>query len=108
MKNITMATEIRINNMVKQNIEQAKALLYILNQLKSRSGWLGATIAEMKKYGYTIENDNQVKVYVSDIMRGMAVNFEELFNAVDCCDLHYVTLRDFNKLTLAIQSKYAE
>ena len=101
MKSITQASEIRINKMIKLGSKWGEELLEILDQLKSRESCLGAKIKEMKSWGIEIDANNEVTIYVTNRMRGMSAVFQELFNAVDCQDLHYVSFEDFNKLVKA-------
>ena len=108
MKSITMASENRIMDMVRKGIPAANELLYMLDELKKRETCTGVTIKDMKRWGVTLDNANQIEVFVSNTMRGMGVNFEGLLTVTGCLDLHHVTIHDFNKLVIAVQEKYAE
>lgn len=98
MKNITMTTENKIKEMLKNNIKFASELNYLLDTMKGRIGCQGATISEMKKWNEVVENENQINVIVTNVLMGMGVKYNEYINVVDCLDLQYTTIKDFNKL----------
>jgi len=101
MKNVTMTTEKLINEMIKNEAKYGNELQYLLNSMKSRLGYEGATIAEMKKYNEYVSNESQIDIVVTNVLRGINVNFNEYINVVDCLNLQYATIRDFNKLVKA-------
>lgn len=98
MKYITITTEKLVNEMVKNNQKYGKELQYLLDAMKGRVGYYGGTIKEMKKHNETLDNTTQINVIVSNVLRGMGKQFEKYIYVVDCADLHYVSIYDFNKL----------
>lgn len=100
MEYITQATEKRIKEMVKNEHKFGEALQQLLDDMKSREGWYGATIKEMKDAGYNLENATQIKVqyYYQHLYNGLTVLFENLFYATFTNDLHHASIYDFNKL----------
>ena len=106
MKYITMATEIRIRKMVKQHMEYANELQYILDELKCREHCMGATVTEMRNWDIRIDNANEVALLISAELRGLGANFENQISVVDCCNIHCVSFSDFNKLVRNVQAAY--
>lgn len=100
MNNVTQVSENKIKEMVKNSHRYGECLLSLLDRMKGRIGWEGASVKEMKKYGYVLDNDTQVKVsycYMEEY-NGLSVLFSEIFNATFTNDLHHATIKDFNKL----------
>lgn len=106
MKNITQATEKRIKKMVERGHKFGEALQSLLDDMKSRMGWYGASIKEMKKYGYELENETQVNVsrYYQPLYNGLGCIFSDIFTATFCLDLHYVSIKDFNELVKRVDA----
>lgn len=104
MKSITQATENRIKAMVKSNHKFGEALQDLLDEMKSREGWYGASIKEMKKAGYELENTTQIKVstYYEYLYNGLTCLFFDLFHATFTLGLHYATINDFNELVKVV------
>lgn len=103
MEYVTKATEKRINQMIKNDNRYADILLYLLNELKSRIGWYGGTIQEIEKYGYHVDNEQQIRVNESNILRSMGNKFKEYITVVFCEDLHHANIKDFNALVKACE-----
>lgn len=105
MEYVTKATEKRISQMIKNGNKYADILLYLLNELKSRIGWFGGTIKEIEKYRYHVDNEQQIRVNESNILRGMGNKFEKYITVVFCEDLHHADIKDFNAL-VKVCNKY--
>lgn len=98
---ITQATEDRIDKMVKADIETGRALTWMLRERKSWRGWY-ESIREAKKLGIQFANSFQANIgeMYHPIYRALDHRFQydDLFSATICGDLHHVTCTDFNKL----------
>ena len=104
MKSITQATENRIKAMVKRDHKFGEALQDLLDEMKSREGWYGASIKEMKEAGYELENTTQIKVstYYEYLYNGLTCLFFDLFHATFTLGLHCATINDFSKLVKVV------
>lgn len=104
MKNITQATEKRIKDMIKRGHKYGRCLQQLLDDMKGREGWLGGSISEMKKSGVELENNTQIHIWKSyaPLYFGLSHMFPDYLYTVDCCDLHYVSIYDFNALVKAV------
>ena len=98
MKNITAITEKRIQQMKKDNHKFAECLAYILREIKCSCGCDGCTVTQLKKLELELPNATQINVYEMPEMNGLSIRYPEYINAVFCLDLHYLTIRDFNRL----------
>lgn len=108
---ITQATEDRINKMVKADIEIGRALVWILKERKSWMGWY-ESIKKAKKLGIQFKNSFQADIGVMyhPIYRALDYRFQydDLFSATICGDLHHVTCTDFNKLVKILYNEEME
>lgn len=100
MKYITQTTENRIKEMIKKEHKFGEALQQILDEMKCRESWYGATIKEMKESGCRLSNATQINVpyYYQYLYNGLSVIFGNLFYVTFTSDLHYANIYDFNKL----------
>ncbi|HZK71094.1 MAG TPA: hypothetical protein VFD03_06190 [Clostridia bacterium] len=101
MNTITKATLKTIAKMEKADMKYSWELRYLFNTMQGNMSWLGASIKEMKNAGITMDNSEQIEIYVSDIIRGMGIKFESYITVVSCYDLQYATIKDFNGLVKA-------
>lgn len=104
MTYITQITEKRIREMVKKGHKFGEALQQILDDMKAREGWLGASIKEMKSYGVELENETQISVstYYQYLYNGLTYLFYDLFYATFTLGLHSATITDFNKFVKVV------
>ena len=102
MKRITQATENRIKAMKQSGNKYAEELDYILNNvIKGSAGCVGASIAEMKSWGIELDSAGQYRAIITNTTRGMSILYPDYIHTVDCLDLHYINLYDFNALVRA-------
>lgn len=103
MKNITQVTENRIKKMVREGHKFGECFAILLDDMKARIHSCGLTVAEIKKYNYDtpyLENETQIEFFkwYGPLYRGLEYAFPELIGVVDCLNLHYLNIYDFNKL----------
>jgi len=99
MKNITAITEKRVIN---ANCDYAELLKYLLDEMKSQVGCLGATISEMKKWNIVLDNSKQMNVYKTNEMYGLCYTYNDYIRYVGTNDLSYVNIDDFNGLVKSV------
>lgn len=102
MTPITAVTEKRIQQMQKDNHKFAECLAYILKEIKCSNGCDGATVAQLKKLRLELPNTTQINVYEIPEMNGLSIAYSEYINAVFCLDLHYLDIKDFNRLVKVV------
>lgn len=108
MKNITQATENRIKKMVKNEHRYGECFEYLLNKMKEMEGFSTSfTITEIKEYfdgEEYLKNETQVEFFKWDapLLRGLEYAFPNMISVVDCLNLHYVNVSDFNKLVKCV------
>lgn len=109
MKYITASTEKRIMKAARKDSfgfwENTKAgtMAAILDEIKSRYGWYGCSVAEAKKLGQQFDNADQLRGFShrSCILYGLAVNYPEFINYSNTLGMDVLTIIDFNGLVRA-------
>lgn len=108
MKNVSQATEKRIQEMVKSGHIYGECLKAILDNMKEFEGWYGSSISEMKKFGVVLDNSTEVRVprCYAPLYNGMSVNFSGMFSASFALGMHVAYIDDFNGLVKAIYENF--
>lgn len=110
MKYITASSENRIMKAASKDdfgfwaLDEAGTLASILDDIKGRYGWQGATVSEAKALGQRFENYDQLNGYSHrvHILYGWGVRFPELVNYSNTLGLDVLTIYDFNGLVKAV------
>lgn len=110
MKYITATSENRIMKAASKDnfgfweFDEASTLAAILDDIKARYGWCGATVSEAKKLGQRFDNYDQINGFShrDHILFGWSVRFPELVNYSNTLGLDVLTIYDFNGLVKAV------
>ena len=110
MKYITATTEKRIMKAASKDSfgfwenTQAGTLAAILDEIKSRYGWCGCSVAEAKKLGQQFDNADQLRGFShrASVLFGWTVNYPEYINYSNTLGLDVLTIYDFNGLVKAV------
>lgn len=110
MKYITAITEKRITKAAcKDNFgfwayDEAGTLAAILDDIKNRYGWYGASVAEAKKNGQQFSSASQLTGFAhrTNVLFDWTIRFPELVNYSNTLGLDVLTIFDFNGLVKAV------
>ena len=115
MNYVTIITEKRINQMMNDNLtlngsDYGQILNRLLNGLKKWSDW-NDTISKAKESHIGIVNELQVNTRdmyerYRNTLSGWSINYSSMISSVECWDLHYVNIHDFNALVKTVYDKW--